>query len=389
MTLASGLLLPMALAAGLVGQTGTPEFPRAANVPNERGAFARQSRIVQFIEPGVLAPRRPRSDEAPKFRLLADFERRRAVLLVGDRLVEDFPETFAELATAISRRSELLVAVADHQKEPPVRKALAQAGVPGDRARLLHLATDTIWIRDFGSVFIQAGDGGLRALDFDYRRRSGTKARERDDRAAGRIARRLRIPATRVAMTLEGGHLLSNGRGLLLVTTAAINANVARGYTVDETTGYFARAFGCRTIVALEPLRRESTGHVDVFACFTNATTVLVGRYAANVDPVNAAVLDRNAALLRRVRTEGGPLRVERIPMPENDDDCWRTYTNCLFVKPAVLVPSYGGAEESEEAEALATFRRLLPGWQVETIDASRLITREGALRCAALHVPR
>ena len=35
--------------------------------------------------------------------------------------------------------------------------------------------TDTLWIRDFGPVLVRRGDGTHLALDFEYRRRSGSR----------------------------------------------------------------------------------------------------------------------------------------------------------------------------------------------------------------------
>ncbi len=107
-----------------------------------------------------------------------------------------------------------------------------------------------------------------------------------------------------------------------------------------------------------------------------------------SVDPVNAAVLDRNAALLAKVRTAKGKLRVVRVPMPSNEDDLWRTYTNGLFVNGLLLLPHYPGADPVAQRKAVETFRSLLPGWDVVEVDAGKLIEREGAFRCITMHVP-
>ncbi len=383
---AASLLIGFTLCAA--APASEPRFPQPPPAPVEGGAFAQMVRAADFVEPGIVAAADWGPGDPP-FRLPADFESVAAVALVADRLVADFPETFARLAGSLAPRTRLLATVADDAATAPVRSALRQARVPGDRAGLLRVATDTIWIRDFGGVFVYNRQGNRLALDFDYRRRSGRKNRNRDDDAARQIARVLRIPVQQIAMTLEGGHLLSNGRGLLLTTTAAVNANIARGYPSEAVTDYFAQAFGCRTVVLLEPLHREPTQHVDTFVCFTDPQTVVIGDYAEELDPINAEVLDRNARLLANVRTRDGPLRVVRVPMPPNDDNRWRTYTNVVFTQPGLLVPSYRRADRVEQNAVLAVFRRLLPAWQVESIDVTDLVARDGALRCVTLQVPK
>jgi len=386
-----GCLAYVGVAACLAGQVAAPRLPDPPPVPPERGGFAQLLRADKYVGPGVVEIAGPLGEEpngAAGFRLRADFERHAAVALVADRLARDFPKTFGQLVAAIASRARLVAIVTDDEATERVRAAFRRAGVAEDRVRWIQAPTDTIWIRDFGPVFVEASDGSRRALDFDYRRRSGPKRRDRDDAAAASIARQLEITAVPSAMLVEGGNLLSNGRGLLMVSTTAINANVARGYEPETVTRYLGAVFGARTIVVLEPLRREPTGHVDTFACFTDARTVVVARCSRELDPENAGLLDRNAALLTGVRTAEGPLRVVRVPMPPGDDDHWRTYTNGVLLGDTLLAPTYRDVDRQQEAAALETFRRLLPGGKVVGIDASELIARDGALRCVTLPVP-
>ena len=51
----------------------------------------------------------------------------------------------------------------------------------------------------------------------------------------------------------------------------------------------------------LEPLKGERTGHVDLFAKFMSADTIIVGRYDSDLDR-NAARLNRNVERLSAIR---------------------------------------------------------------------------------------
>ena len=123
-------------------------------------------------------------------------------------------------------------------------------------------------------------------------------------------------------------------------------------------------------------------------ACFISPDTILIGRYDESVDARNAALLDRNASRLAEIRTGGGRLRVRRIAMPGNDDGIWRSFTNVVFANGTVLVPVYTDVAQREGEEALATYRRLLPDWQVRGVDLRSMARHQGGLRCITLYVP-
>jgi hypothetical protein len=141
--------------------------------------------------------------------------------------------------------------------------------------------------------------------------------------------------------------------------------------------------------VFLEPLVGEQTGHVDMFATFVSSDVVVVGEYSPDADPLNAEILDRNAQRLAAVRTSRGPLRVLRIPMPPHTLDVWRTYTNVLFANGTLVVPTYPGIDPQGEAEALAIYKHLLPGWTVVGVDCNRLIEWGGAVHCVTRNLCR
>jgi agmatine/peptidylarginine deiminase len=74
---------------------------------------------------------------------------------------------------------------------------------------------------------------------------------------------------------------------------------------------------------------------------------------------------------------------------PPGKDHFGGTYTNVVFANGVLLVPTYPDAPSEMEAEVMATYRRLLPGWEVVGIDAGSLVPHGGVLRCAALPLHR
>jgi agmatine deiminase len=125
-----------------------------------------------------------------------------------------------------------------------------------------------------------------------------------------------------------------------------------------------------------------------MFCTFLATDLVVVGRYDPAVDPENAAHLDQVADDLAGLTTRRGPVRIERVPMPDHDDGFWRTYTNLIFANEAVLVPVYPEYCPELDQIALELYRRLLPDRRIIGIDTSELIKMNGALRCITMNVP-
>lgn len=74
-----------------------------------------------------------------------------------------------------------------------------------------------------------------------------------------------------------------------MTTTRLFNNNISHGFNVEAIERSLQAMFGCETIVVLEPLRREPTGHVDLLACFTDPQTIVIGEYQGSDDPETSA----------------------------------------------------------------------------------------------------
>jgi hypothetical protein len=130
-----------------------------------------------------------------------------------------------------------------------------------------------------------------------------------------------------------------------------------------------------------------ATPRAEHFATFTSADTLLVGRCDPSEDPA-AAALDSLADQVRGTESGAGPLKVERIPMPPRRDGAWLTYTSAVFANDVVIVPTYAGVDDRLERDALDTYRRLLPGREILTVDSTSLAAAGATLRSVTLNVP-
>jgi agmatine/peptidylarginine deiminase len=315
----------------------------------------------------------------------AEFERHDAILLSWNADDEGVEEAMTAVVAAVYRNLQVIVLTPDEEYLRGAMRCFSLAGIPQAAIRYVRADVDTIWTRDYGPASLRSADGTTVYLDADYE----TGTRSHDDELAGAIGPVLGMPTIQVPLTIEGGNLLSNGRGLCLATTKLRDANLARGYTEPQFRTLLRDVYGFNEIAFLEPLHGEPTGHIDMFATFAAANVVMVGEYDPEIDPVNAAVLDRNAERLSAIWTPWGRLRVVRVPMPPSTPEVWRTYTNVLYANGTLLVPSYPGVTPHLEAEALTTFQHLLPEWRIVPVDCNQLIALGGGVHCVTLNLSR
>lgn len=326
-----------------------------------------------------------RQVQAPlPIRIPAEFERQDGVVLGCRDLADVAAGTIADIITAVRGKMIVYLLIADEYEQKLVQDELKIRRISPRTVRFVKMLHDTMWVRDYGPIYAQHSDGSRWIIDVDY-----TEAgRTCDDDVPVHLAGMLKCNRLRLPIELDGGNLLTNGEGLFLVTNDLVERNKGRGYDEAKITKLLKDFLGARQVVYLEPLVGEPTAHVDMFATFTDAGTLVLGKYRKVDDEANAQVLDRNAARLAQVKTAKGGLRIVRIPMPVHDDEVWRTYTNVLYANNVLLVPVYPGFDDGGEVEALNAYAKLLPGWTIFTVDANNLIPHGGALHCISGNVP-
>jgi len=234
---------------------------------------------------------------------------------------------------------------------------------------------ESFWTVDFGPFWVEDGAGVLSIVDPRY-----YWFRVNDDTVPAKLAGHLGVNVFRPDLGFEGGNLFSDGLGTCFGTGVHVAYNLP--YTEEEIDDQLFDYFGCEKMFWLEPMFGEGTGHIDMFFKNASATTLIVGEYDPAVDPANAALLDYNAGLLAaETNAAGEPFDVLRVPMPDNSDEVFRSYTNGIVVNDLVLVPTYSNHDVGEAA-ALAVFGQAFPNRTVVAIDAEGIIEWGGAIHC-------
>jgi agmatine/peptidylarginine deiminase len=323
-------------------------------------------------------------------RVPGEFGRQSAVLLAGNILIRSHPEVYAQLVREISERAPVVSIISSAEESFLAREVLDEYGVSRNNVHFLFMPLDTIWIRDYGPIFVRRSDGSAVAVDTYYStRKEDGSFRAADDKVAVYLANLLDIPCSYLPLQLEGGNFLSNGDGLLLASSRIAERNQARNYLPDEIGRLMSTYFGFRSWVMSGYLPQESTGHVDMFATFLAHDTAVVASIDEREYPQEAAILNHAAKLLsQEITTAGTPVKVHRIPMPGPVGDYWRSYTNIFMVNKLLLMPSFSNVPAVVENRVEKLYRTLLPDYKIVKVPADDLVEYGGFLHCMLLGIP-
>ena len=334
-------------------------------------------------------------------RLPAEFEKQKAIML---SLADWQPHNLGVLVELIEKTRghvNLLILHNDknqHDEKPQINDLLdllVKSGKDFPHLRFLNVNLNSIWLRDFGPRIAQTESDGATVMNFFY-----DTVRPLDDDFPKLWADITNARLNEVPWALQGGNLLSNGRGLAIATSRIFEDNRCfkdnqifwAGKTIEEDEEYVRQRVmkfcNIKELIILKPLEQEPTRHADMFSAFLAPDLVLVAKIASQLDPLNARILDFNAQELTKVKVEGRPLRVERIWIPPRHGENWSPFTNIILTDRLVLVPTFKYDPPQYVQSAVQTYQRLLPRHQVATVDMTSMEKLGGSLHCLSCPVP-
>lgn len=319
--------------------------------------------------------------------------------------------------------------------EARLRARLSREGVDLSRVSLLYHPMPVGAIQDPGPYFLRSGEGKLAIADYGYDHPfPEIEAIDRD------FAQRLGLPTIPSPLVSEGGARQVNGQGtLLLVEDVELARNPNR--TRAEIEREHGRVHGATNVVWLKSGPAEegwgrlpdgrwgigTGGHVDVFARFADARTILLAQVDEadrDASPIVRETYDRmeaNHRILAAARDEAGrPFRILRVPVPEpmtataaydslsTDEQSWFEgakagdvvefhlpggYLNFIIANGVVVTARFWreGMPESlrdRDRRAREALERAFPGRRVVQVDVRALVHDGGGLHCYSRNQP-
>ena len=274
-------------------------------------------------------------------------------------------------------------------------------GIATEKLKRLHLLDipSSEWCRDFGPTFLVNARQSLGAIDWKFSKWGGKYEDEfpNDADAAPRMCAEMELSKENIftppGITLEGGGIEVNGRGVALTTESCVlNPNRNPGATKESIEIILTDYVHADHVIWLNGTfeNDDTDGHIDTLARFVSRDTVVVQTCDDTSDPNFAVARENVERLEAAVLPNGVPLKVQELPPVDRMElegiRMPASYANFLIANNCVLVPQYG---VKQDPDALAVIGGLFPGRNAVPIDCSGIIWGRGALHCISQQVPR
>ena len=302
---------------------------------------------------------------------------------------EAYSTLLTELIKEVAEDDTAWVVVDNTSEENSVSNTLSNANVNMDRVGFQVIATNSVWIRDYGPWWIIEPVNSRAIIDLVYNR-----PRPLDDTFPESAAGYFGINYYGLGLIEAGGNMLLDGQGAVIVSNVIFDGS--QGFdptlTQDQLEQYFLDYFGVHKVIVTPHLINDGTGHIDMFVKLINDSTVIVGEYENQSAgyPGNYDICNQVASqLANETNGAGRPFNVVRMPMPQFNNGITYTYINSLIVNNKVLVPIYGlSTEFANDDSVLALYQTIMPGVEAVGFDCNQIIPANGAIHCIAMKVP-
>ena len=329
------------------------------------------------------------------FRMPAEWEPHAATWIAWPHNRADWPGRFApipwvygEIVRKLSAVERVCILTQDRAAQTQAERVLRKTGAAMERVEFIQQLTNRVWTRDYGPLFVKNRNGDVALTGWRFNGWAKYGDFELDARVPDAIAGRLRRPAWKTGMVLEGGSIDVNGEGLLLTTEECLLGPVqARnpGMSSADIERELREYLGATRVIWLrQGIAGDDThGHVDDVARFVDARTVVVAWEQDHSD-ANYEPLRENATVLR-----AAGLTVVKLPMPRPlvfaGQRLPASYANFYIANGLLLAPTFN---DPNDRVALSTLARLFPEREVTGIHCTELIWGLGALHCMTQQQP-
>ncbi len=320
------------------------------------------------IDVEVLAPTQPTPTPTPSAGSYAPGEFEEVTeLLLGCNDVYMVQDLYPQFLSALTGTVRTTIYADNSYVRNELEDLFWRNGLSNANYAIELLALDSIWMRDYGPLFVK-GSSGLEVVDLAY-----YPGRYDDDRMPARFAQSRGMSVRDLPVYWEGGNYTSDGQGGVYSTDIVYDYTNASNASIKNAV---EEAFDADELYTFpEMLDDGGTGHLDMFFLLVGPRRVMLNRFPSWHQ--NYQRMENTASRLR-----GLGFDVVRLDLA---DTRYNSHSNALLVNGIALVPTYNNP--STDAAALAAYRNA--GYQAIGIDCRRIIQWAGAIHCITITVPR
>ncbi|MGA1981311.1 MAG: agmatine deiminase family protein [Acidobacteriaceae bacterium] len=335
---------------------------------------------------------------------------------------QPIPWVYAEIVRHLSCVEDVHILVNDLAAERRATNILRRGGANLARLHFHHWATDRVWLRDSGPIFVKNAQGDLAVTNWKFNAWAKYSNWHRDDQVPHHVAKLYNLPEIKPEIppppaapsswkphriVLEGGSIDTNGAGVLLTTEECLLSEIQQRNPGlgDETTTQRLLETAFHDYLGIDQtlwLNRgcagdDTHGHIDDIARFVapdNNQHTILACVEPNPADENHLPLAENLDRLRSFRNAHGPNRgkpfqIVELPMPApvifEGQRLPASYANFYIANSLVLVPTFNDAQDRHALNIIAS---CFPTRQVVGIHAVDLVWGLGTLHCLTQQQP-
>ena len=298
---------------------------------------------------------------------------------------------WAAVANAIARFEPVLMIAAPGM-------ATEARGHLEPNTKVLELPLDDAWIRDNGPIFVLGPDGQREGLHFGFNA-WGKKFPpwDRDADLARPLLEHLGIPRRVSRLILEGGSIIGDGQGTLIVTEQCLlHSNRNPNWSSDQIERELIERFAVTKVIWLPFGHADDAhtdGHVDGVLAYLAPAKVLVQVCHDRNHPDHER-MRRNLRVLRETTdARGRPFEIIELPFyPRFEVAGLRdmvSYVNLYIANGpggcGVIVPL---ANSAMDPQALEIIQNAMPGFEVVGVPGQMIALGGGGPHCITQQVP-
>jgi agmatine deiminase len=339
------------------------------------------------------------------YRMPAEWELHEATWLAWPHNPDDWPGKFqaipwlyAEIVRLLAARERVHLLVQDEKEQRRTISILERAHADLDNVSFHQWATDRVWTRDSGPIFVRNQQGQVAITNWRFNAWAKYPDWHLDDQLPGRTAELLSIPEWQPTinfgveqrrLVLEGGSIDTNGHGVMLTTEECLLSEVQQrnpGVSREQ----IERAFS--DYLCIDQVIWLGKGIAGV------GQDTIVTAIEPNTKDANHEPLAENFTRLKSARnSDGKQFTIVELPLPGpvlfRNQRLPASYANFYIANGLALVPTF---HDPNDRIALGILAELFPDREVIGIHAVDLVWGLGTLHCmtqqqpaAGLHPPR
>lgn len=320
---------------------------------------------------------------ASAVRAMAEWEELEAISVTW----RSYQSVLAEIIRHAQNECKVLINCTDSNT---VKNYLVSKGItPNQNVKYIITASNSVWIRDYGSYSVYKEDvDSLYLIDWIYNR-----PRPLDDVIPSVHAEYLNLPLYAMTqnpyrLTHTGGNLMFDGFGSAFSSKLILDENIQYSHTESEIDTIMKSFMGVDKYVKFEVLPHDGIHHIDMHMKLLDEETLLVGEYPSGISDGPQIEANLLYLLNNHLSVFGTPYKIVRIPLlPNQAGNSWpsngsyyRTYTNGVFINKSFIYPSY---YEKYDTTAFRIYSEALPGYNIVPINCDPdPISASGAIHC-------